>query len=167
MYIPCALVLFCTSEIIYISFSDQIQNMDKKKKRKDMTPGELAQIRKADRERQQRRRIKLDEQEKEKIRIKDRESRAKVMEKMTEKEKEKKRVIKVIRMRKYCLMETEEKRKLAQNKAKEGMRILRKEGPIRNYIERNKRHAWAVKWKKFLSQNPEFQELEKKKKLKK
>ena len=141
--------------------------MDKKRKRKDMTPGELAQIRKADRERQQRRRFKLAEQEKEKIRIKDRESRAKVWGKMTEKEKEKERIMNVIRMRKYRLMETEEKRKLAQNKAKEGMRILRKEGPIRNYLERNRRHACAVKWKKFLSQNPKFKKLEEEKKLKK
>ena len=143
--------------------------MEKKsgKKRKDMTPEKLANIRRLDRERKQRYRMKLNEEEKAKIRVKDRQSRAKAREIMTEKDKDKERINSLIGMRKYRLMESEEKKKLAKNKAKEGMRILRKEGPIRKYLDRTKRHIWAVKWKKFLSQNPEFKELEKKKKMKK
>ena len=46
------------------------------------------------------------------------------------------------------------------------MRVLRKEGPMRKYLERYKQHAWAIKWKKFLSQNPMYRELEEKKKTK-
>ena len=101
------------------------------------------------------------------IRVRDRESRAKAREKLNEKERKKERMAALIGMRKYRLKETKENRKLAKKKAKEGMRILRKEGPIRKYVERSRRHLWAVKWKKFLSQNPEYKELEEKKKLRK
>ena len=65
-------------------------------------------------------------------------------------------------MRKYWLVETEENKKISRKKAKEGMVVLRREGPIREYRERTKRHLWTVKWRKFLSQNPMYRELKKK-----
>ena len=140
--------------------------MGKNKNRKDMTPEELAHIRRLDRERKQRYRINLNKEKKDKIRVKDRQSKAEARKNKTEKEKDEERITSLIGMRKYRLMESEENRKIARNKAKEGMKILRKEGPIRKYVERARRHVWAVRWKKYLSQNPELKELEKKKKMK-
>ena len=137
------------------------------KKRKDMTPEELAHFRKLEKDRKQRYRMKLSEEKKDMIRARDSESRAKARKNLNEKEKKKERLAALIGMRKYRLKETKENRKLAKKKAKEGMRILRKEGPIRKYVERSRRHLWAVKWNKFLSQNPEYKELEEKKKMRK
>ena len=140
--------------------------MGKNKNRKDMTSEELAHIRRLDRERKQRYRINLNKEKKDKIRVKDRQSKAEARKSKTEKEKDEERITSLIGMRKYRLMESEENRKIARNKAKEEMKILRKRGQIRKYVERARRHVWAVRWKKYLSQNPELKELEKKKRMK-
>ena len=42
------------------------------------------------------------------------------------------------------------------------MRVLRKEGPIKEFSERIKRHKWTVRLRKFLACNPNIRELEKK-----
>ena len=159
------------------------------RKRSEMTQEELAQVRKLDRDKKQKRRMNLSEEEKNKIREKDRKSRAEERKNMEEEEKERIRAIDrvrkaerrkkgrkedeekvkindLIRKRRTRLMETEGEKQLYRDKAKIGMRVLRKEGPMRKYQERNKQHKWAVKWKKFLSQNPMFRELEEKKKTK-
>ena len=115
---------------------------------KDMTPEELAHIRRLDRERKQRYRINLNKEKKDKIRVKDRQSKAEARKSKTEKEKDEERITSLIGMRKYRLMESEENRKIARNKAKEEMKILRKRGQIRKYVERARRHVWAVKWNK-------------------
>ena len=142
-----------------------------------MTSEELAHVRQQDKERKQRARLQLNEEEKETIRVKDRERRAEARKKLKEEQKEKiratdrerranargkltkkakdkEKITKLIRMRKNRLTETEESKKIARNKAKEGMKVLRRDGPMRKYFERTKKHSWAVKWKKFLSKNP-------------
>ena len=146
------------------------------KKREEMTPEELEHLRKLEREKKQRRRMKLTKEEKYTIREKEtlgraearkkmtkeekeyknvieRERRARARKKMGDRETEKERISALIGMRKYRLTETEESKKLAREKAKKGMRILRREGPIRKYLERTRRHVWTVKWRKFLSLN--------------
>ena len=133
------------------------------KRRSDMTPDELAHVRKLDREKHQRRRMKLNLAQKEEIKKKDRERRAEARKQLKNDEKERIGISNLIRMRKYRLMQTEDSKNEAKNKAKKGMRILRKEGPIRKYLERKKKHKWAVKWRRFLSQNPSYKELEEKK----
>ena len=105
----------------------------------------------------------MKEEQKEKVRTNERERRAIARSKQTKKAKDKEKFNKLIRMRKHRLLETEESKQCARNKAKEGMKVLRRDGPIRSYLERPKKHSWAVKWKKFLSQNPIYRELEKKK----
>ena len=135
------------------------------KKRSEMTPEELEQVRKLDREKKQRRRKNMEKEEKDRIRAIDKERRAEARGKMCKKKRDKIKIANLIRMRKNRLMETVEKVQIARNKAKMGMRVLRKEGPMRKYIERNKQHVWAVKWRKFLSQNPKYQKLEEKKKI--
>ena len=155
-------------------------------KRNEMTPEKLAEIRKLDRERKQRKRMsqskdesenirardrerraearkKMDEEKKARIRVIDKERKAEAIRKMKKEDLEKFRITKLIRMRKYRLMATEGNKQLARNKAKMGMMVLRIEGPMRKYLERNKKHIWAVKWKKFLSKNPQLKELEQKK----
>ena len=160
------------------------------KKRTEMTSEELRHIRQLERERKKKRRLELDEEEKEKIRAKDRERRAEArlrmeneqkekiraiarerraeaMKKMKQNEKDKEKIAKLISMRKFRLVETEEKKKIEREKAKEGMKVLRREGPIRKYLYRTKRHLWTVKWRKFLSKNPKYRELEEKKRINK
>ena len=162
----------------------------KGKRRTEMTTEELTHIRQLERERKQKRRLELDEEEKEKIRTTDRgrraearlrmekeqkekiraterERRAEARKKMDQTEKDKERIAKLISMRKLRLVETEEKKKIAREKAKEGMRVLRREGPIRKYLYRTKRHLWTVKWRRFLSKNPMYRELEAKKRMNK
>ena len=157
------------------------------KRRSEMTSEELAHVRQQDKERKQWARLRLNEEEKETIRVKDRERRAEARKKLKEEQKEKiratdrerranargkltkkakdkEKLTKLIRMRKNRLTETEESKKIARNKAKEGMKVLRRDGPIRKYFERTKKHSWAVKWRKFLSQNPFYRELAEKKK---
>ena len=160
------------------------------KKRTEMTPEELRHVRQLERERKQKRRLQLNKEEKENIRVKDRERRAEARlrmekeqkekiratdrkrraearKKMEQNKKDKERIAKLISMRKYRLVETEEKKKIAREKAKEGMRVLRREGPIKKYLYRTKRHLWTVKWRKFLSKNPMYRELEEKKRMNK
>ena len=131
------------------------------KKRSDMTPEELDHIRQLERNRQHRRRINLTVQKKEEILKKDREAK----QRKRASNKEKSRIYSLIHVRKHRLMQSEEKKSIARYKAKVGMKICRKEGPLKDFIERKKKHTWAVKWRKFLSQNPEVRELEKKKKI--
>ena len=135
-----------------------------KKKRTDMTQEELAHVRKLDREKQQRRRMKLSKDEKDEIKKNNTERRAEARKKLTESKKERFRINKLISMRKYRLLQNEKDAKVAKYKAKEGMRLLKKEGPIMKYLERKKKHISAVKWRKFLSQNPFYKELEERKK---
>ena len=157
------------------------------KRRSEMTSEELAHVRQLDKERKQKARLGLNEEEKEKIRAKDRERRAEARQKLKEEQKEKIRAIererranawgkltekgkdkenitKLIRMRKNRLIEDEESKRMARNKAKEGRKVLRRDGPMRKYFERTKKHSWAVKWKKFLSQNPMYRVQAEKKK---
>ena len=131
------------------------------KKRSDMTPEELAHTRKLERIRQKRRRENLTAQKKEEIEKKDREAK----HKKRASNKEESKINSLIYVRKHRLMQSEEKKSIARYKAKVGMRICRKEGPLKDFIERTKKHIWAVKWRKFLSQSPKFKELEMKKKM--
>ena len=132
------------------------------KKRSDMTPEELDHTRQLERIRQKRRRKNLTVQKKEEILKKDREAK----QKKRALNKEKSKISSLLYVRKHRLMQSEEKKSIARYKARVGMRLCRKEGPLKEFIERKKKHTWAVKWRKFLSQNPKVRELEKKKKMK-
>ena len=132
------------------------------KKKSDMTNEELAHIREADRSRQKRRRMNLSTQEKEMIKIRDRKAKQKKRNSLTQVEKDKANVKLLIQIRKYRLLQSEKSKSIARYKAKLGMRVLRKEGPIMEFSERIKKHIWAVKWRKFLACNPNIRELEKK-----
>ena len=129
-------------------------------KRSEMTAEELAHIREKDRICKKKKRMNLTPEEKEIVKMKDRDRK----QKDRTKKKEKINVNTVIRMRKHRLLQTDNKKLIARDKAKEGMRVWRKEGPVRDYFERTKKHVWAVKWRKFLSKNPKIRELEEKKK---
>ena len=61
----------------------------------------------------------------------------------------------------------DEMKEFARQKAKDGMRMHRKEGALRIFKERNKKHLWAVKWKTYLSKNPDISQLEDEKRKKK
>ena len=130
------------------------------KKRSEMTPIELAHLREIERKSQRKKRINETSAEKERIRMQDKDKK----QKDRTSKKESINIRTVIRMRKHRLLQSENKKSLARNKAKEGMRVLRREGPLRDYLERKKKHVWAVKWRKFLSQNPKIKELEERKK---
>ena len=82
-------------------------------------------------------------------------------------DKERNNLKKLIFMRKQRLLQSEEEKIILRTKAREGMRTFRKEGPIREYLERNKKHVWAVKWRKVLSQNLKLKDLEDEKKKRK
>ena len=135
------------------------------KMRSDMTNEELAHIRELDRKRQRRRRrMNQTKQEKDMIKIKDREARKLKRNLLTTAEKEKHKTKLLIQVRKHRLLQSETNKSIARYKAKEGMRVFRKEGPLKEFSERRKKHIWAVKWKKFLSCNPRIRELEEKSK---
>ena len=136
------------------------------KKRSEMTQEELILVRELDRKKAQRRRLKLTREKKEEIKKKDRERKRKPEERRDETKeiREKKKMSSLMSMRKLRLLENEESKALARHNAKEGMRVFRREGPIRDYKERKKKHLWAVRWKKYLIQNPKISELEEKKK---
>ena len=139
------------------------------KKRSEMTQEELTLVRELDKKKKQKRRQKLTEEEREEIRDKDRKRKRKrkpESKKDPKEKREKGNISSLLSMRKLRLLQTEEKKSLARQKAKEGMRIYRQEGPVREYKERDKKHKWAVKWKKYLLQNPMICELEEKKKKK-
>ena len=159
------------------------------KKRNELTPEKLAEVRKLDRERKQKQRMnqskeesenirardkerraearkKLEKEKKAQVRAIDREKKAEALKKMKKEDLEKINTPKLIRMRKHRLLETEGDKQIARSKAKLGMRVLRLQGPMRKYLERNKKHIWAVKWKKFLAKNPLLKELEEKKRKK-
>lgn len=149
------------------------------KKRSEMTNEELIRVRESDKVRKQNERMNQTSQEKENNKEKDRKRKArgsqdsnrkakqKQRKTLTLDEKERKNLETLIHMRKRRLLQTEEMKSLARYKAKVGMRTCRKDGPMRDYLERNKRHVWAVKWRKFLSKNPILRDLEEKKKKKK
>ena len=109
--------------------------------------------------------------EKEKKYLKQKKSNRKMKQKQRKcvilAEKERNNLNKLIFMRKQRLLQSEEEKIITRKKAREGMRIFRKEGPIREYLERNKKHVWAVKWRKVLSQNQKLKDLEDKKKQRK
>ena len=130
------------------------------KKRSEMTPEELAHLRDIEKKSKRKKRINETSAGKEIIRMKDKDRKQK--DRTTNKESF--NISTVIHMRKHRLLQSENKKSLARNKAKEGMRVLRREGPLRDYLERNKKHVWAVKWRKFLSQNPKIKELQERKK---
>ena len=133
------------------------------KKRCDMTDEELTHVRELDRSRQKRRRSNISIEEKEIIKIKDKKAKQRKRDSFTQAEKEKVKTDHLIQKRKYRLLQSEKSKTIARYKAKEGMRVLRKEGPIRKFLYRTKRHLWTVKWRRFLSQNPIYRELEEKK----
>ena len=132
------------------------------KKRSDMTPEELAHMRKLERIRQEKRRMNLSAQKKEEIMRKDREAK----QRKREANREKANIKSLIYMRKHRLLQSEAKKSIVRCKARIGMRCCRKEGALKDYVERRKKHIWAVKWRKFLSQNPKLRELDRKKKKK-
>ena len=134
------------------------------KRRCEMTVEELSVARNLDRIRKQKNRMNLTSKEKEDAKLKDRERKKKVLKDMKIKEKEKLRVQSLICMRKLRLLQSEQSKSIARYKAKEGMRVRRREGPMREYMERNKKHIWAVKWRKFLSLNPKIRALDGEKK---
>ena len=122
------------------------------KRRCEMTVEELSVARNLDRIRKQKNRMNLTSKEKEDAKLKDRERKKKL------------RVQSLICMRKLQLLQSEQSKSIARYKAKEGMRVRRREGPMREYMERNKKHIWAVKWRKFLSLNPKIRALDGEKK---
>ena len=122
------------------------------KRRCEMTVEELSVARNLDRIRKQKNRMNLTSKEKEDAKLKDRERKKKL------------RVQSLICMRKLRLLQSEQSKSIARYKAKEGMRVRRREGPMREYMERNKKHIWAVKWRKFLSLNPKIRALDGEKK---
>ena len=136
------------------------------KKRSEMTQEELTLVRELDRKRAQRTRIHFTNEKREEIKKKDRERKRKPEERSdeTKERTEKKKMSSLISRRKLRLLENKESKTLARQNAKEGMRVFRREGPIRDYKERKKTHKWAVRWKKYLIQNPKISELEEKKK---
>ena len=133
------------------------------KKRSEMTNDELAHIRELDRKSKKIRRNNLTSQEKDVIRIKDRNAKQIKRNSLTLAQKEKNKIKILIQVRTHRLLQSERNKSVARYKAKEGMRVFRKEGPMREFSERRKKHIWAVKWKKFLSLNPMIKELEEKK----
>ena len=129
------------------------------KKRSEMSIEELTSVRLSDKAKKQRRRLNLTEDKKEEIRRKDRDRK--------KENKEQEKICSLLRMRKMRLVQSDEKKESQRQQARDGMRMHRKEGPVRKFKERNKKHEWAVKWKKYLSKNPEISQLEDKKKKKK
>ena len=83
------------------------------KKRSEMTDEELNKVREIDRVRKQNSNKNLTNQESEKNKIKS-----------------------LILMRKMRLLQSEEKKSIDRYKARNGMKALRKEGPMRKYVER-------------------------------
>ena len=134
------------------------------KKRSEMTNDELAHIRELDRKSKKIRRNNLTSQEKDVIRIKDRNAKQIKRNSLTLAQKEKNKIKLLIQVRKHRLLQSERNKSIARYKAKEGMRVIRKEGPMREFTERRKKHVWAIKWRKFLSCNPIIRDLEEKKK---
>ena len=126
------------------------------KKRSEMNIEELTSVRVSDKVKKQRRRLNLTEDKKEEIRRKDRDRKRE--------NKEQEKIHSLLRMRKMRLVQSDEKKESGRQQAKDGMRLHRKEGPVRKFKERKKKHEWAVKWKKYLSKNPEISQLEDKKK---
>lgn len=149
------------------------------KRRSDMSAEELTVARNLDRVRKQKDRtkkkeilgdIKIETMEEKKYRKQlenNRKFKQKQRKSLTLAEKEMVRVQSVIGMRKFRLLESEQSKSIARYKAKVGMRVCRKEGPMREYTERNRKHIWAVKWRKFLSNNPKIRALDDEKKNRK
>ncbi len=129
------------------------------KKRSEMTKEELTCLRKSDKEKKQRSRSNLTEEKKEEIRRKERNRKRENTEQET--------MNSLLRMRKMRLVQSDEMKEFARQKAKDGMRMHRKEGALRIFKERNKKHLWAVKWKTYLSKNPDISQLEDEKRKKK
>ena len=70
-------------------------------------------------------------------------------------------------MRKFRLLLSDEMKITARKKAREGMTLFRKEGALRDYMQRKKRGFCEMKWNKFLGENPKFKALEEIKKSRK
>ena len=149
------------------------------KKRKDMSPETLEKVREADRKRWNSKEMSMTEEERDKDRESHRQSMAKrrsegkigikdpgnkkCKESVTIKKKEISQIRQVLRRRKARLTLSEEMKISARKKAREGMRVFRKEGRLRMYMQRKKRGFCEMKWKKFLAANPKFMALEDKK----
>lgn len=148
------------------------------KKRRDMSPETLDRVREADRKRWNSKQSVMTEEEREEVRVINRKSKAKYrdegkvkIEKHDNKmrksrqsmTKEQANIKQVLRMRKTRLLYSYEMKISARKKAREGMIEFRKEGRLREYMQRKKRGFCEMKWKRFLEENPKFMALEKKK----
>ena len=98
-----------------------------------MDEQERERIRAIDRVRKAERRKKGRKEDEEKVRAQNRERMKNDRAKLNRKQSDKVKITDLIRKRKNRLMETEGEKKCARNKAKIGMRVLRKEGPMRKY----------------------------------
>ena len=151
----------------------------RKRKRRDMSPETLDKVREADRKRWDIKQRSMTEEEREKVREshrqrkkakKRREENKCIIKNQDNKKdsvqnnkKERARIRQVLRRRKERLLLSEEMKLTARKKAREGMTVFRKEGRLREFMQRKRRGFCEMKWKKFLAANPKFMALEEKK----
>ena len=137
------------------------------KKRGDMSPETLDKVRKADRKRWHNKQRSMNEEERDKVREGHKKSMAKIRatgkikilkQKNEEsnaktKKKEQANIRQVLRMRKIRYLLSDKMKILEREKAREGMMEFRKEGRLREYMQRKRRGFCDMKWKKFLAEN--------------
>ena len=137
------------------------------KKRGDMSPETLDKVRKADRKRWDIKQRSMNKDERDKVREGHKRSMAKkkgtgkikvVKQKNEErnakiKKKEQANIRQVLRMRKIRFVLSDKMKILERKKAREGMMEFRKEGRLREYMQRKRRGFCDMKWKKFLAEN--------------
>ena len=137
------------------------------KKRGDMSPETLDKVRKADRKRWDIKQRSMNKEERDKVREGHKKSMAKkrgtgkikILKQKNEesnakiKKKEQANIRQVLRMRKIRYLLSDKMKILEREKARKGMMELRKEGRLREYMQRKRRGFCDMKWKKFLAEN--------------
>ena len=137
------------------------------KKRGDMSPETLDKVRKEDRKRWHIKQRSMNEEERDKVREGHKKSMAKkrgtgkikILKQKNEesnaktKKKEQANIRQVLRMRKIRYLLSDKMKILEREKAREGMMEFRKEGRLREYMQRKRRGICDMKWEKFLAEN--------------
>ena len=137
------------------------------KKRGDMSPETLDKVRKADRKRWHIKQRSMNEEERDKVREGHKKSMAKkrdtgkikILKQKNEesnaktKKKEQANIRQVLRMRKIRYLLSDKMKIKEREKAREGMMEFRKEGRLREYMQRKRRGICDMKWEKFLAEN--------------
>ncbi len=137
------------------------------KKRGDMSPETLDKVRKADRKRWHIKQRSMNEEERDKVREGHKKSMAKkrgtgkikILKQKNEesnakiKKKEQANIRQVLRMRKIRYLLSDKMKIKEREKAREGMMECRKEGRLREYMQRKRRGICDMKWEKFLAEN--------------